>query len=156
MACLEAPAGGRERQPLGCAGVRRGGARPRRSRLGLGTLGWYFALAERVSEGRRFLELALAATGDDAPVERRIEMLADLCYLATEELDLDAALAAGERALSLAAGAAAPSQLGLAQLTLALAARAFRRARNGPPRWRRTRSPRSRRRETTGASRRPA
>ena len=28
----------------------------------LGTLGWYFALAERVSEGRRFLELALAAT----------------------------------------------------------------------------------------------
>ena len=28
----------------------------------LGTLGWYFALAERVSEGRRFLELALSAT----------------------------------------------------------------------------------------------
>ena len=28
----------------------------------LGTLGWYFALADRVSEGRRFLELALSAT----------------------------------------------------------------------------------------------
>ena len=28
----------------------------------LGTLGWYFALAERVSEGRRFLELALSAS----------------------------------------------------------------------------------------------
>ena len=29
----------------------------------LGTLGWYFALAERVSEGRRFLELALVCHG---------------------------------------------------------------------------------------------
>jgi predicted ATPase/DNA-binding SARP family transcriptional activator len=83
----------------------------------LGTLGWYFALAERVSEGRRFLELALSAAGDDAPVE----LLATLCYLATEELDLDAALAAGEHAFSLARTAAAPRQLGLAQLTLALA-----------------------------------
>ena len=87
----------------------------------LGTLGWYFALAERVSEGRRFLDLALSATGDEAPVELRIELLAGLCFLATEELDLDAALAAGERALSFATNAAAPSQLGLAQLTLALA-----------------------------------
>ena len=32
------------------------------SRLGSGRSGWYFALAERVSEGRRFLELALDAT----------------------------------------------------------------------------------------------
>ena len=87
----------------------------------LGTLGWYFALAERVSEGRRFLDLTLSATRDDAPIEWRIEQLAVLCYLATEELDLDAALAAGERALSLAETAAAPRQLGLAQLTLALA-----------------------------------
>jgi predicted ATPase/DNA-binding SARP family transcriptional activator len=87
----------------------------------LGTLGWYFGLAERVSEGRRFLDLALSATRDDAPVELRIELLAGLCYLAAEELDLDAALAAGERALSLAATAAAPRQLGLAQLTVALA-----------------------------------
>ena len=87
----------------------------------LGTLGWYFALAERVSEGRRFLELALSAGRDESPVGLRIELLAGLCFLATEELDLDAALAAGERALSLAATAAAPSQLGLAQLTLALA-----------------------------------
>ena len=78
-------------------------------------------LAERVSEGRRFLDLALSATRDDAPVELRIELLAGLCYLATEELDLDAALAAGERALALAATGAAPRQLGLAQLTLALA-----------------------------------
>jgi hypothetical protein len=51
-------------------------------------LGWYFALADRVSEGRRFLELALSATDDDAPVELRIEQLADLCYIATEEFDL--------------------------------------------------------------------
>jgi predicted ATPase/DNA-binding SARP family transcriptional activator len=89
----------------------------------LGTLAWYFGLAGRVAEGRRFLDLALAATRDDAPVELRVELLAGLCYLATEEFDLDAALAAGERALALAlaAAAAAPRQLGLAQLTLALA-----------------------------------
>ena len=87
----------------------------------LGTLGWYFALAERVSEGRRFLELALAAAGDDAPVELRIELLAALCYLAAEELDLDAALAAGERALALAASARRRGSSGIAQMTLALA-----------------------------------
>ena len=85
----------------------------------LGTLGWYFAVAERVSEGRRFLELALSATGEDAPVELRVELLAGLCYLATEELDVDAALAAAT-ALALAA-AGAQGELGLAQLTLALA-----------------------------------
>ena len=66
-------------------------------RLGAG-LGWYFALAERVSEGRSFLEAALAAASADAPVGKRIELLAFLCYLATEELDLDAAIDAGERA----------------------------------------------------------
>jgi predicted ATPase/DNA-binding SARP family transcriptional activator len=87
----------------------------------LGTLGWYFALADRVSEGRRFLELALSATDDDAPVELRIEQLADICYIATEEFDLGSALVAGERAVSLAATAAAPWQLGFAQLMLALA-----------------------------------
>jgi hypothetical protein len=85
----------------------------------LGTLGWYFALAARVSEGRRFTERALSATGDDAPVELRIELNAVLCYLATEEFDLEAALAAGERALTLAASAEAPRQLGLARLTFA-------------------------------------
>jgi predicted ATPase/DNA-binding SARP family transcriptional activator len=87
----------------------------------LGTLGWYFALAERVSEGRRFVDLALSAIGDDAPAEARIELLAVLCYLATEELDLDAALTAGEHALSLAETMAAPRQRGLAQLTFSLA-----------------------------------
>ena len=89
----------------------------------LGTLGWYFVLAERVSDGRRFLELALSTTRDDAAVELRIELLASLCFLATEELDLDPALEAGERALTLAASTSvtAPKQLGLAQLTLALA-----------------------------------
>jgi hypothetical protein len=87
----------------------------------LGTLGWYFALADRVSEGRRFLELAFSATDDDAPVELRIEQLADLCYIATEELDLSSALVAGERAVSLAATVAAPWLRGFAQLMLALA-----------------------------------
>jgi predicted ATPase/DNA-binding SARP family transcriptional activator len=88
-------------------------------RLGAG-LGWYFPLAERVSEGRNFLEAAVAAS-DDAPVGRRIELLAWLCYLATEELDLDAAIDAGERALAVAAAGTAPSESALARGTLSLA-----------------------------------
>jgi predicted ATPase/DNA-binding SARP family transcriptional activator len=87
----------------------------------LGTLGLYFTLAERVSEGRRFVDLALAATSEEVPIELKVELEAILCYLATEELDLAAALAAGERALALAATAEAPRQLGLAQLAFALA-----------------------------------
>src|SRR4029079_8287860 len=88
----------------------------------LGRLGWYFALADRVSEGRRFLELSLAAAGDDATRDTHIEVLANLCYLATEEHDLEAALEAGERARALAAGAEPSRATGLAHLTLALAA----------------------------------
>jgi predicted ATPase len=84
-------------------------------------LGWYFALAERVSEGRRFLELALAAARDEAPVNLRIELLASLCFLATEELDLDAAIGAGERALALARATPACSESVLAPATLSLA-----------------------------------
>ena len=87
----------------------------------LGTLGLYWVLAERISEGRRFLDIALAATNADAPVALRIELLANLCFLAGEELDVDAALAAGEPALAMAETAAAPRSLGLAQFTLALA-----------------------------------
>ena len=63
-------------------------------RLGAG-LGWYFALAERVSEGRSFLEAALAAASAATLVGKQIELLAFLCYLATEELDLDAAIDVG-------------------------------------------------------------
>jgi len=85
----------------------------------LGTLGWYFALDERVSEGRRFLELAQGATTDDEAVELRVELLATLCYVRAEELDMGAAIEAGERALELASNADAPRELGLAQLTLA-------------------------------------
>src|SRR5581483_11279447 len=84
--------------------------------LRLGTLGWYFALAERVSEGRRFLDLALSATGEDVPVELKVELEAVLCYLACEELDLVAALALAH---AQADGALRP--LGLAQLAYALA-----------------------------------
>jgi predicted ATPase/DNA-binding SARP family transcriptional activator len=87
----------------------------------LGLLGWYFALAERVSEGRRFLELAVSLTAEDAPADLRVEQLAVLCYLAIEERDLDAALALGDRALALAATADLPRELGLAQLSYALA-----------------------------------
>jgi predicted ATPase/DNA-binding SARP family transcriptional activator len=86
----------------------------------LGALGLYFALGERVSEGRRFLELALAA-GEQEPSERRIEQLGILSYLATEERDVPAALAAGEEALALAATVDAPRELGIAQVVYALA-----------------------------------
>jgi predicted ATPase/DNA-binding SARP family transcriptional activator len=82
-------------------------------------LGWYFALAERVSEGRRFLELALEFADDAVPVELRVEALATLSYVATEELDLQAAIAIGEEALALAEADGAPA-LPLAQMTLAL------------------------------------
>jgi hypothetical protein len=89
-------------------------------RLGAG-LGWYFPLAGRVSEGRSFLEVALASASADVPVSQRIELLGWLCYLAMEELDLDAAIDFGERALALAATAPATSETALAQLTLSLA-----------------------------------
>ena len=88
-------------------------------RLGGGS-GWYFALAERVSEGRGFLEAALAAASDDALPDRRIELLAWLCYLAAEELDLDAAIAAGERALAVAATTPTRLEWALARGTLSL------------------------------------
>jgi predicted ATPase/DNA-binding SARP family transcriptional activator len=89
-------------------------------RLGA-ALGWYFAVAERVSEGRRFLELAFAAASEDAPVTLRTELLGSLCFLATEELDLDAAIHAGKRGVALARGAPASSESILAQATLSLA-----------------------------------
>jgi tetratricopeptide (TPR) repeat protein len=82
-------------------------------------LGWYFALAERVSEGRRFLELAHDAA-HDTPLELELELLGNLCYLALEEGDLDAAIDAGRRGLALAV-VDPPQQFALVQLTLALA-----------------------------------
>jgi predicted ATPase/DNA-binding SARP family transcriptional activator len=85
----------------------------------LGTLAWYFALAERVSEGRRFVELALASASEDAPLALRLELVAFLCYLATEELDLDGAIEAGERAL--ATPEPRPPQAALVEATLSLA-----------------------------------
>jgi predicted ATPase len=87
-------------------------------RLGAG-LGWYFVLAERVSEGRRFVELALAAASE-AAVELQVEVLAFLCYCATEELDLEGAVTAGERGLALAADAP-PATAATVQTALSLA-----------------------------------
>ena len=85
----------------------------------LGTLAWYFALAERVSEGRRFIELAFASASEDAPAALRLEMMAFLCYFATEELDLDAAIEVGERAL--AGSGPRPPQSALVEVALSLA-----------------------------------
>jgi predicted ATPase/DNA-binding SARP family transcriptional activator len=88
----------------------------------LGTLGWYFVLAERISEGRVFLDrVRTATTAADFPLDRHLDFLALLCFLATEELDLTAAIEVGESGLALTAGDAAPWQLGLVQVALALA-----------------------------------
>ena len=85
----------------------------------LGTLAWYFTVAERVSEGRRFVELALGTASDDAPAALRLELEAFLCFFATEEFDLDAAIEIGERAL--VATEPLPPQAALVEATLALA-----------------------------------
>ena len=86
----------------------------------LASLAWYFTLAERVTEGRRFLELAVAAAPETLPIAEQLEILAFRCYLATEEFDIDAAIELGERARASADGATPPA-LGLAEATLALA-----------------------------------
>jgi|GEM_PF-421558 len=90
-------------------------------RLGVG-LALYFSTADRVAEGRIFLDAALEAA-TDAGMPTRVALLAYLCYLATEEDDLDAAVVTGERGLALALGAASepPWETALAQLALAFA-----------------------------------
>ena len=87
----------------------------------LGTLGVYFVLGARISEGRSFLELAHAASGDAAPPELEADVLSSLCFFLTEELDASAAIAAGERALALAETTSERRLVGRAQFTLAMA-----------------------------------
>jgi predicted ATPase/DNA-binding SARP family transcriptional activator len=87
----------------------------------LASLSWYFTLAERVTEGRRYVDQALAEASDAIPSDRRLDALAGLCFLATEDLDLDAAIVIGERALAVAAAGTNEPEVGFAQATLALA-----------------------------------
>jgi predicted ATPase len=87
----------------------------------LASLAWYFLLAERVSEGRRFVQLALAAAGEDLPLEVQLEVATLISYLQTEELDLDGAIETAERALALVPTGATPPQSSLLQAVLALA-----------------------------------
>jgi predicted ATPase/DNA-binding SARP family transcriptional activator len=89
------------------------------ARLGVG-LGWYFGTAGRVSEGRAFIEAALESA-DAAPLPLRVELLAYICYLATEEDDLEAAVEAGKRGLALAAKSDAPWETAMLKLALAFA-----------------------------------
>jgi predicted ATPase/DNA-binding SARP family transcriptional activator len=89
------------------------------ARLGMG-LGWYFGTAGRVSEGRAFIEAALESA-DAAPLPPRVELLAYICYLATEEDDLEAAVEAGKRGLALAAKSDAPWETAMLKLALAFA-----------------------------------
>jgi tetratricopeptide (TPR) repeat protein len=89
------------------------------ARLGVG-LGWYFGTAERVSEGRAFIEAALASA-EEVPLPLRIELLGYLCYLATEDDDLEAAVEAGERGLALAAASDRSWEAAMLRLALAFA-----------------------------------
>ena len=88
------------------------------ARLAVG-LDWYFGTAERVSEGREFTEAALALA-DDVPLPLRVELLAFACYFATEEGDLDAAFAVGERGAALAAAGDGDARGATPLVTLAL------------------------------------
>jgi predicted ATPase/DNA-binding SARP family transcriptional activator len=88
-------------------------------RIGVG-IALYFALVDRVSDGRAFIERALTA-GDHGPSARSVELLGHLTYMATAELDLDSAVAAGEEALRIAAGIAAPREKAYVEARLALA-----------------------------------
>jgi predicted ATPase len=88
------------------------------TRLGA-PLGWYFALGERVSEGRLYVETA-RGVGPAADPALEAEMLALLSYLDVEEVDFEAAVRTGRAALALAE-ASAPSRLPIARLALGLA-----------------------------------
>lgn len=85
---------------------------------------WSFVLAGRVAEGRRFVQAVLDAGSGSLPTAERLELEALLCYLATEELDVGAAVEIGERALAAGApgtGAGAPPEVGLVEAALGLA-----------------------------------
>ncbi|WP_454855783.1 hypothetical protein [Promicromonospora soli] len=87
----------------------------------LARLAWYFVLAARVAEGRRFVEMALAAASGTAPLAQRIELDAFLCYLVTEEGDLSAAIEIGERTLAVETTEARAPEIGLVEAALGLA-----------------------------------
>jgi predicted ATPase/DNA-binding SARP family transcriptional activator len=90
------------------------------ARLGA-ALGWYFALAGRVSEGRQFLEQALAPAAE-TPVHLQVELLSHLSYLHAEEGDLAAAIDVGERGLAEADRfTPAPTEEALVRISLASA-----------------------------------
>ena len=106
LAGLHQAAGAGARQPLGGAGVRT--RRPRPCDRGPAGGGAGLVLRARRA-GLRGAQLPRGCAGAaDARACKRIELLAWLCYLATEELDLDAAIDAGERGLALAAKSDAP------------------------------------------------
>lgn len=87
----------------------------------LASLAWYFLLAERVAEGRRFVEVALAVAEETLAPAERLELHALLCFLVTEEVDLAAAIEIGERALGVETVDAAEPEVGLVEAALGLA-----------------------------------
>jgi predicted ATPase/DNA-binding SARP family transcriptional activator len=87
-------------------------------RLG-SALGWSFAPTGRIAEGRDFLGLARSLATGEAASARLLELLAQLTCLATLDLDLDAALEAGEHAFALAERAT-PRERALVRAALVL------------------------------------
>ena len=82
-------------------------------------LGWYFALGDRVSEGRLYVETARGVGPSDDPA-LEAEMLGLLSYLDVEEFDFEAAVPTAREALAVAERSA-PNQLPIARMTLGLA-----------------------------------
>jgi ATP/maltotriose-dependent transcriptional regulator MalT len=86
---------------------------------------WFWSTTFRHAEGRALLEAALAAAGDDLDPALLVEALTVDCYLAGQLLDVDQAVAAGERAvaLSLALGDAWTTAWARQSLALSLEVR---------------------------------
>jgi predicted ATPase/DNA-binding SARP family transcriptional activator len=84
-------------------------------------LGWYFAITDRHDEGRAWVDRALALPDEGVPASLKVHALAIQSYLAGQELDVEVALAAGERAVALGAQVGRTRPLALANMALALA-----------------------------------
>jgi predicted ATPase len=83
-------------------------------------LWWFWATTNRQSEGRAWVDAALAAAGPAVAPDLHAHALSVACYLAGQQLDFDVALAAGERALAIAESTGDASAVAWAQHSLSL------------------------------------
>jgi predicted ATPase/DNA-binding SARP family transcriptional activator len=86
-------------------------------------VGWYFAMTDRHGhdEGRAWMDEALALPQEDVARPVRAHALAILSYLAGQQLDVEAAVAAGEQAVAMARGVSRTRAFALANMALAMA-----------------------------------